>query len=252
MSLLSQVNNTMSIDPPIITIYGKSGSRKTQFGIDMPDPIFALFENGLGNRKVNAIDLKSVKDTHPYEAFKMLIKDLATEQHDYKTLVIDSADHLTPYIDDFICKRDGKVSIEAYGYGKGYDAQANEWLLIMNRLVKLRTLRKMNIVIIAHAGERQVSDPTQMDTYSVWEPKLPKKACAIVKELSDILAYICPLLNVVENESGKTKAIGKGEYVLKFNPNPAYEAKNRYQLDDGIPVSATEFMNAWQSKCSGK
>ena len=46
--------------------------------------------------------------------------------------------------------------------------------------------------------------------------------------------------------------IGKGEYVLKLNPNAAYEAKNRYGLEDGIPISASEFMNAWQSKCSAK
>ena len=157
MSLLSQVSNTVNVEPPIITIYGKSGSRKTQFGIDMPKPIFALFENGLGNRTVDFLDMKTVKDIHPYEAFKGLIKDLATEPHDYKTLVLDSADHLTPYIDDFICKRDGKSSIEAYGYGKGYDAQASEWLLVMNRLIKLRAMRKMNILIISHAGERLVS-----------------------------------------------------------------------------------------------
>lgn len=251
MGLLAQATNDVVSEPPIITIYGGPGSRKTQFGIDMPNPIMALYEHGLGDRKVTHLKMVGIKNeagvVNPYIALLDLIKELGTTDHGYRSFVIDSLDHLCPHIDSYICARDQKTSIEAYGYGKGFDAQAAEWLILMNRLIKLRTVKQMNIVLIAHAAVRSVSDPTVMDNYDRWEPKLPKKACAIVKELSDIMAFSSPKMTVTDS-NGKTKAVGKGDFSLYLNPRPSYEAKNRYHLPDTIEVSAKAFMEAFNNR----
>lgn len=257
MALLNQVISKSEIKPPIITIYGGPGSRKTQFGMDMEAPFFALYEDGLGTRQVDHLRMRELQAEeggfkNGYVALLEVLKELALSDHKYKTLVIDSADHLCPVIDDYICKRDNKASIEAYGYNKGFDAQAAEWLLLMQRIERLRNIKKMNVVIIAHATVRTVSDPMQLDGYDRWEPKLPKKACAILKELSDVIAFSAPKFTLTENDRGKTKAIGKGEFILKVNPAPGYEAKNRYHLPDNMEVSAKIFMDAWKNSLTNQ
>lgn len=254
MSLLKHVTEKTPIKSPIITIYGGPGSRKTQFGIDMPSPIFAAFEDGFGTRQVPHLKMREIEAEegglrNGYLATLDLIKDLATTDHGYKTLVIDSADHLTPVIDDYICARDQKASIEAYGYGKGFDAQANEWLKLMHYIERLRNKTNMNVVIIAHASVRNVSDPMQIDGYDRWEPKLPKKACAILKELSDVVGFSMQKFTLTENEQGKTKAVGKGDYILRMSPSPCYEAKNRYHLAD-MEMSAKAFLSAFNATTS--
>lgn len=248
MSLLALASAIPSTALPIITLYGGTGSRKTQFGIDMPVPFVAKFEDGLGNRKVMSLNMHEVPSESGYKqgfvALLELIKEMGTTEHPYKSLVVDSLDHLSPVVDQFICARDNKPSIESYGYGKGFDAAAEQWLMLMNMFKKLRDRKSMHIVLIAHAAVRTVSDPMQMDGYDRWEPKIPKKACAIVKELSDVIGFSAPKLTITENDKGQSKAVGNGDFTLHLAARPGHESKNRYRLPDSIPMLASAYLAA--------
>ena len=51
---------------------------------------------------------------------------LATEAHDYLTVVVDTADWLETLIHK-LCRDQGKESIEDFGYGKGYVKALPYW-----------------------------------------------------------------------------------------------------------------------------
>ena len=83
--------------------------------------------------------------------------------------------------------------------------------------------------------------------YDRIEPKLPKKANAVVKELSDILGAAVPDMSVITDErTQKTKAVGTGKFKLQLTPTPAIEAKNRYRMQASINFTFADFLAEWQ------
>jgi len=239
MSILEGIIETQKADRPLITIHGGPGSWKTQFGLDCPSPLFIALEDGFGNRAHKAARPKSTAEM--YEIFKELI----TPGHGYKTVVIDSLDHLAPLIVKEICEEGGKNALGDFGFGKGYELEAQQWLRLFKGLTRLRD-SGLFVVCICHSQVRPIDDPNMSAPYDRIEPKLPKKANAIVKELSDILGASIPDMTVITDEkTQKTKAVGSGKFKLHLSPTPAIEAKNRYRMASSIPFTFTDFANEW-------
>ena len=231
MSLLATVKSVHETPPPIIVLHGPPGSRKTQFCIDAPSPLMLLTEQGLGNRSAPHLNLNKYSDLLD------IIKELGTTEHAYKTLCIDSLDHLVPLVAKKVCDENAKPNLRSFGYGKGEEAEAEEWFTIFRYLEALRSKKGMGVILTCHSQVRVVDDPAHSDGYPRWEPKLPRKCCAIVKEKADILGCVLPKLVVRDNDDGKTRALGDGTFQLHINQKPSIEAKNRYRLDGPLDMS---------------
>lgn len=245
MSNLASVTDGQASSLPITLIYGPPGSRKTQMAVDAPSPLILQTEFGLGNRKAKAIAVKDI--TWLYET----IRELGTTEHGYKTIAIDSLDHLSPMIKEHILARgpyaDFAAFAKAKGFGAPYEAEANEWRLLFSQLEKLRSRKGLSILLIAHSEAATVMDPLS-ETYTQWEPKLPKKANAIVKELCNIIGFSHQKIAVREAEDeSRHIAVGQGEFVLELQPKPAFIAKNQYGLPAQIPMTWTAFAEAWKA-----
>ncbi len=90
---------------------------------------------------------------------------LATEAHDFKTLVVDTADWLEKLLVDFICQRDNKTSVEDFGYGKGYVILAEEFTKFRTSLDPLLR-RRMHILLLAHCWIVKFEQPEPMTATS--------------------------------------------------------------------------------------
>lgn len=226
--------------PPSIIIYGNHGLGKTTFGSLAPNPVFIRTEDGLGN--INAKTFPKV------ESFDMLMEQLRrlySIEHDFKTVVIDSLDHLEPMVWEDVLKENptaakGKpaTGIESYGYGKGYAMALDTWRRFNDALFFLRKERGMTVIMTAHAQIKRFENP-QTEPYDRYEMKLHQKAGALMQESADIVLFASYYTGTRETKdsfgNAFVRAVGSGDRFLYTEERPAFQAKNRFGLPAEIP-----------------
>ena len=218
--------------PYRLEIYGPHGVGKTTLAAQAPKPIFIQTEDGLGRLESAAFPLAtSMNDV--LEA----LNTLYSEAHDFQTVVLDSADWLDNLIQSQV-KADHDE--KARSYGKDTLLWAEQWLLILSWLNALRRDRGMNVILIAHAEIKRF-DPPDSESYERYQPKIPAKSSAAIKEWADAVLF-ANFKTFVKSEAinaQKTvkKAVSGGERLLHTGEKPAYLAKNRYSMPDTLPMN---------------
>src|SRR5690606_27553337 len=105
---LSNLVKGAANSPPRILIFGVSGIGKTTFCADAPNPVFIQTEDGLGTLKSDAFPL-----ARSYDEVIEAIGSLINENHNYKTLIVDSLDWLEPLIWKKVCAVQNVETIES-------------------------------------------------------------------------------------------------------------------------------------------
>ena len=245
---LKSIASTQSARALFALTYGTSGVGKTTFAADMPNPVFIQTEDGAGSLTLQAFPLaKSYDDV-------MAAITALCEKHDYKTVVIDSLDHLEPLIWKKVCEDNNVASIEQLTYGKGYTMALDLWRELLSGLRHLRDNQGMNVMLIAHHQIRKHADPEleQIDRYEI---KLHAKASALVQESCDLVLFAKHKVMVKKEDTGfgntRARGISTGKRVLCTVETPAYVAKNRFGLPDEIDLSWDALTTAMKTKLEG-
>jgi len=237
MSLLKSVITGVRARPHFVMIYGVDGVGKSTFGADAPSPIFLGPEDGLG-----MIDAPHFPTPKTWSDVKAAVETLIVEDHDYKTLVIDSIDWIEPLLWAFLIKEDGCKSIEqvAGGFGKGYVQAREHWQEFIRSLQRLR--RKMNIVVVAHCLIKTTEDPYEGERYDRYLVKMNDKAADLWREAVDCV-FFANFQTSFSKEKGarKARAQGDGKRVMFTERRPAFDAKNRFDLPFEMELSWKEF-----------
>jgi hypothetical protein len=232
---LATLNRTTALKPPRILIHGVHGVGKTTFAAGAPDPVFILTEDGLGTLEVPHFPLAKTLD----EVMQAL-GALYSEQHAFKTLVVDSVDWLEPLVWAKVCQDQKLKSIEDAGYGKGYVAALDLWREYIEGLNALRDDKRMAIVQIAHTDIKRFDSP-ESEPYDRYVIKLHSKASALLQEHSDVVLFANYRISTVKSDVGfnkkVTRALGSGERLLHTAERPAFLAKNRYALPETLEMS---------------
>lgn len=247
MSILASASRTRRDAPIRAVIHGLGGVGKSTFAASAPSPVFIAAEDGLMN-----IDAVALPEPKTWAELLAQVDALRSEEHDYRTLVIDSLDWAEPLCWGQVCARGGKrvlgkdgpatvEHIEAFGYGKGYVAAVDEWRVLLSRLDRLRE-RGMHIVLIAHSARKPVKNPTGED-YDAWVIKLHEKSAGKIIEWADVVGFATHDIATSES-NGRHKAVTTGERVLYVQPNPAFDSKTRLHLPPSIPLEWSAFMGA--------
>ncbi len=241
MKLLQQIQSGRSYLPPRIMTYGIEGVGKSTLGAATPKPIFIQTEDGLGE-----IDCDKFPLARSLDDVLSALTELATEPHNYETIVIDSLDWLERLIWDAVCRRESATTIEKVGggYGKGYVLALDYWRKLIERLGVLHRDRQMMIFLIAHAKVEKFEDP-EAPSYDRYSPRLHKHAGALITEWCDAVLFATRRFTTRTEDSGFGRqraiaaAIGAagGERILRTTGGPACVAKNRYRLKPEIPLS---------------
>ena len=155
MSSLKDIISGQSFSPPVVLLYGPPGVGKTTFSGNAPAPIFIQTEDGAGVVGADRFPLAESYD-QVEEQLGLLVK----EDHEFKTLVVDSLDWLESLVWAKVCEVQGLKSIEDAGYGKGYVFAADIWRRFLNGVAALRKQRGMAVVMIAHSHIRKFDDPS--------------------------------------------------------------------------------------------
>ncbi len=233
-----KIIKTSITKPPVMLIYGTHGSAKSSFASQCPKPIFIQTEEGLENLGVQAFEPITA-----YEQIIDCINFLVKNDHDYKTLVIDTLDWTEKFLWDYLCRKHGKESIAEFPFGSGYKLAEKEWFHLTQVLTNLNKTKKMMIVLLAHDTIVRFEDP-ERESYDRHSPDLHKSAAPLMGEWCDIIGFIGDKVNTVTKDGGFgksiTKAKGTGEKALFLERRPAFEAKNRFDLPASIPFPRGE------------
>ena len=239
---LTRMGEACGPQPPRMIIFGVSGVGKTTFAAAALRPVVIPTEDGLGMCEVDHFPL-----ARNYDDVMAHLASLYSEDHDYRTVVVDSLDWLEPLIQAKACRDNGWASIEEPGYGKGYIAALALWRQYLDGLNALRDERGMTVVQTAHSEIRRFDSPEHepFDRYGI---KLHARAAALVQEHADVILFANYRVSTVRSDVGFSKrvnrAVGSGERLIHTTERPAFIAKNRYGLPDTLPLDWHAFAQA--------
>mgnify|MGYP001574848492 CR=1 FL=1 len=237
MTLQSVIKGKQA-EPMSVVLYGVEKIGKSTFGADAPSPIFLDAERG-----TEEIDTARFPTPETWGDVLEAIRTLTTESHGYKTFVADTLDWIEPKLWDFICARDKKLDIEAYGYGKGYIAALDEWRIFLAAIEKLRTVKRMNVILLAHSWVKTFKNPEGED-YDRFEMKLHAKAAGLIKEWPKAVLFANHETIVTEDDRKRVRGVGTGKRTIYTKRSAAFDAGNRYNLPDTLPLAWSEFSAA--------
>lgn len=248
MGLMQQIQSGRTHMPPRIMTYGTEGVGKSSLASGTPNPIFVQTEDGLGEIHCHKFPL-----ARSFDDVMGALQELATEPHDFETVVIDSLDWLERLIWDAVCKRESATTIEKVGggYGKGYVLALDFWRKLIDRLTELHNDRHMMVFLIAHSKVEKFEDP-EASAYDRYSPRLHKHAAALITEWCDAVLFATRRFTTRSEDAGfgRQRAIAApigaagGERILRTIGGPSCVAKNRYRLKPEIPLT-------WDALVSG-
>lgn len=247
---LANVSRTRRQMPMRILLHGVEGVGKTTFAAKTPSPIFLCPEDGIPQSLGDVAHFTAPENGWTWQDVLDAVRALSTSDHDYKTLVLDTLDWLEPLLWKHICETAKVASIEEVGggYGKGYTAATDGWRVLLASIERARSLKGMNIVLLAHSTIKAFKDPTS-ESYDRFELKIHKASAGLWKEWCD--AVLFARYEDITTKDARTKRIrgvSTGSRIVYTNHHAAYDAKNRYDLPEELPLSWDEFAAAVQAK----
>lgn len=255
-------------EPPIITIVSSPGTGKTSLAGLFPSALFiqaesagTVFETwGEDVRPTVLPELpKSAKDaagnmaTCTYAVLMDQLREIASSDHEFQTLVIDSITALSRKLEHELALRDDVTNVAdaAGGYHKGYIELASMHSNIIYACEMIRRRKKMSIVLLAHVGTQKIKNsPTESSEYAVYGLDMHQASASVYVSNSDAVAYIKKeqfVQGTETNRKGQTTKYGRamqtGDRTLVTSSDGMIgyvSAKNRYSMPVEIPLPMGE------------
>ena len=210
---------------------------KTTLAAMFPKPVFIRTEDGtaslMGNDNVSLFPLAtSTKDVLD------AIEVLATEKHDFKTLVIDSITQLATLIEAEIVAADPKansINQAGGGYGAGYGTASEVHRQVREWAGSLAYETGMNVVFIGHA-DTETLDLPDMDSYARYCVRMHKKSIPHYTDNVDLVGLI-RLKTFTRGNGDKKRAISNGEREILCFPQASSVTKNRFNITEPLPFT---------------
>lgn len=243
------VASAKSNQPDRIVIYGVEGVGKTTFGAQAPAPIFLCAEDGVRSLDVPKLLTSHGDDPKTFNDVLDCLGCLISEEHSYRTLVVDTVDWLEPLIKAdtmaTFCQGDeGKYD----AFGRGLKMSIGNWRKLLVMLDAVRTSKNMEIILLAHAQLKAEESPTvgqEVKRYAMKIPGSPGASpSALLREWCDSLLFATFEEVRREESPGKIKANPTGRRVLKTQRAMMWEAKTRWKLPVEMPLSYEAYAKA--------
>lgn len=232
---LSSIITGKDTKPASVLMYAASGLGKTTFASQAPNAIVIPTEDGIG-----ALDYARFPLMKSYDEVKSAIKELIEQDHNYKTVVIDTVDNLEHLINKKVVdvyNAQGKRQITTSSeipFGGGSVAAMEYWKEICAGLEFLRTNKSMMPILLAQCAVKKFESP-DLEPYDRYQLAIADRASLYIRSWAQIVLFGNYKTRLRESDSGKNKALGDGERVLYTQERPTHLAKNRHNLPYEIP-----------------
>jgi hypothetical protein len=236
--------------PPRMILLGVEKIGKSTFASKANTPIFIPIKQEEG---IDALNVAKFPVCNTLQDVQEAIGVLCSEDHEYQTVVIDSASALEPVIWDAVCTENNVDSIEKVGggYGKGYIEALERWREIMEGLDYLRAEKNMASIIIGHVKVKRFDDP-ERDSYDQYQFDINEKVANALYRWADFIGFANTKVMVKEEKAGfdkKKRAVdaANGNRFLLTQKTPAHPGGGRGvygQLPHELPLDWQAFQDA--------
>ena len=259
---LQSLSQGVSVKAPRIVVIGVEKIGKTTFscgghfeggqlasvGSNKPVIISVKGEEG-----ADALDVAKFPTVYDFGSALDCLRALAKEEHEFETVVLDSASALEPLIWQTTCKEGDKKSIEDFGYGKGYILALEYWRQVCNGLDYLRENKGMTSIIIGHTRVKTMQDP-ETDPYDAYIMDIHDKAANLLFRWADVILF-CNTKKIVKSETGQAVEVNAGQRYLFTRKTPSHPGGGRGvygHLPVEIPLDWWSFQNAVNAAMENK
>lgn len=166
-------DSNIQLSKPKVLVYGRPGVGKTWCALDFDSCYFIDSEGGANQKhyldKISASGgayMGQQDGAQDYETVIEQVKALATEKHQYKTLIIDSISHLQLLE---IGKEVEKMMKSNKDMTKTYGAEKKPSIAYSKRLFDWLSRLDMTVILIAHEKQRYENDVAAGFTADAWD-----------------------------------------------------------------------------------
>ena len=271
MSFLNKIKKP-SVKPPIITLVGGAGVGKTTLAATFPNPVFiqaedaeTVFQTYKEEEQPSFFPLIQSPNSKRFNIKEQILsnlRDLITEQHEFKTVVIDSVTALNLFFEQEILLDDNQRLAKAGkqpvtniadthgGFHKGYQVLKGFHLDLFKACQALRDMRGITVVFLAHTGtERIKHDPSETSEYHLFSLNMHKDSAKIYIDNSDAVIFMRHEMLARKYEDGDKKSMAKSKVLNTGTRQLIYSgdgeigfpyAKNRFGLSGSEDISHRE------------
>lgn len=209
---LASIKTETAVRAPRIIVLGVEKIGKTTFACGSRIENNQVVETGLNNpvmlqvRGEEGADDLAVAKFPVLGSFAEIIDALGvlyTQEHEFGTVVLDSASAIEPLVFDAVCKEANVSGIEKVGggYGKGYTEALAKWRNITEALDGLRERKSMASIIIGHVKVKRFDDPNG-ESYDQYQCDLNEKAANLLFRWADAILFCNTKTAVKKEETG--------------------------------------------------
>lgn len=263
---MSYLENAKKSPPqaPIITIVGFPGVGKSSLAALFPNPIFIQAENASSvfetwDDEVKPVLIDQLPTSNKNRALKTSaiireqLLEIATVEHNFKTLVIDSVTALNELFEREIVEFDSQgaqnIGEACGGFNKGYKQVA-----IMHAEVRrmCEHIRKKGIAVVflAHTGVQKIKNRPDGGEYVVFTIDMPLDSRSVYINHSDAVVYVKAEEFVTGTDTNKKGQVTKYGRITSTGNRIAItssdgtigytDAKNRYDMPNELQVAKGE------------
>jgi len=244
MISLASISKTQTIKAPRMVVLGVEKIGKTTFSCGSRFKDGRLEEIGLnspiiipikGEEGSDALDVSAFPPCTTIDGVLECIGSLYSEDHEFKTVVIDSASALAPIIQDDVCAEFSVSNVRKVpGFRTGECAVMQRWRTILAGLDALRESKNMASIIIGHVKIKKYKNP-EGDDWDWYDFDMDMGEQDDIKRWADVILF-CNTRVTVKKEGedsrfSKAKKTGLdltgGQRFFYTHKNPAHPGGGR-------------------------
>lgn len=227
--------------PPRIVVNAVEGWGKTTLAAHIEDVAIIQVRGETGYATlVNAglVPERPHANVETWDEVNTLIDQLIANPSDIKAVAIDALSGLERLCHEHVCKRDfnGKWGNDGFGsFHKGYEVAVTDWLLFLAKLDKFRNTHGVMIILLSHTAVKSWNNPmgVNFDRYIADCHKLTWSATCRWAD-AVIFGTFNTLVEHDSKKGNKPKGVKGTRRIGYTERTDAYDAKNRYGMDDEI------------------
>lgn len=220
-----------------VLLYGDNGWGKSTWAAAWPKPLVVNLEDG-----INDIDVDSTNRLYTWEEVEQCFEHLRDTPNPYQTIVVDTIDWVEKVIFDQVAADAGAPTVEAIGYGKGYEHVERYWRDFIALLEPLWNGGR-HIVMTCHSKIAKFKDP-EGDAYDYHSPRLHDRGSEILCQWCDEVLF-CKFRvskgTVKEGFNNKRTIAHGGDRLICTTEAASHVAKNRLGIVGEIGPTFAEF-----------